>query len=263
MTAALIDPARLRPLLGTLAGRFDVEALAEASSSSDLLLERAAHGAGSGTVLVVDRQTAGRGQRGRTWNSSPEASLTFSLLWRFDGGVERMAGLSLAVGVALARALGKLGVRGVGLKWPNDVLLGNRKLAGVLVELSSERRGVVAIVGIGLNLALPPGADTLDTPVATLADALMPPPDRHGVLARLLAEMAPTLDAFAAGGFGALRDEWLAVHAWQGQPVNVLRDGRTVLAGVCRGADADGALLVETAGGIERCLSGDLSLRHG
>ncbi|MBW7902154.1 MAG: biotin--[acetyl-CoA-carboxylase] ligase [Rhodocyclaceae bacterium] len=266
MSAASIDPARLKPLLGALAARFDVDALAEGSSSSDLLLERAAAGAASGSVLVVDRQTAGRGRRGRHWASSPEASLTFSLLWRFDGGVERLAGLSLAVGVAVADALAALGARGVALKWPNDVLLAGGKLAGILVELAGERRGVTAVIGIGLNLLPPPADAALSpalpaTPPATLADALPALPERHALLAALLRALAPALDRFAAGGFPALRDEWQALHAWQDAPVRVLRDGRVTLEGACRGADVDGALLVETAAGVERCLSGDLSLR--
>ncbi len=260
MTTALIDPARLIPLLGPLAARFDVDALAEASSSSDLLLECAARGAASGSVVVVDRQTAGRGRRGRNWASAPEASLTFSLLWRFDGGVERLAGLSLAVGVALVRALAALGVRGTALKWPNDVLLDGRKLAGILVELSSERRGMVAVIGIGINLS-PPPASALDLPAAALTDALPALADRHLLLAGILAELAPVLDAFAASGFASVRDAWQAAHAWQGRPVSVLRDGRVELAGICRGADADGALLIATATGLERCLSGDVSLR--
>ncbi|MBI2306057.1 MAG: biotin--[acetyl-CoA-carboxylase] ligase [Rhodocyclales bacterium] len=261
MSAALIDPVRLKPLLAASAARFDVDALAEGSSSNDLLLERAGRGAGSGSVLVVDRQTAGRGRRGRQWASSPESSLTFSLLWRFDGGVERLAGLSLAVGVAVARALTALGARGVALKWPNDVLLAGRKLAGILVELSSERRGMVAVIGIGINLQPPPAGAALDTPAAALADVLPSLPERHALLAELLLALAPVLDRFAADGFLALRDQWQALHAWQDQPVRVLRDGRVELEGFCRGADADGALLVETAAGVERCLSGDLSLR--
>ena len=261
MTSALIDPVRVRPLLGALAPRFDVDALAEGSSSNDLLLERAAKGAGSGTVLVVDRQTAGRGRRGRQWQSSPEASLTFSVLWRFDGGVARLAGLSLAVGVALARALAALGATGIRLKWPNDVLHEGRKLAGILVELSSERRGMVAVIGIGLNLAPPVAPEALDVPPAALAEILPNTPERHLLLATILAELAPVLDVFAATGFSSVREAWQELHAWQGRAVSVLRDGRVDLAGVCRGADADGALLIETASGLERCLSGDLSLR--
>ena len=101
----LIEPARLRTLLGAAAGRFDVDSLAECESTNTELLARAERGAPSGSVLVADRQTAGRGSRGRTWLASPEASLTFSLLWRFDGGLERMSGLSLAVGLAVVEAL--------------------------------------------------------------------------------------------------------------------------------------------------------------
>jgi len=260
MTAALIDPVRLKPLLGTLAPRFDVDALAEASSSSDLLLERAAHGAGSGSVLVVDRQTAGRGRRGRQWQSSPEGSLTFSLLWRFDGGVERLAGLSLAVGVALARALSSLGVANARLKWPNDVLLDGRKLAGVLVELSSERRGMIAVIGIGLNLQAPTG--DLPQPAAGLAQAMHHLPERHDILAALLAALAETLDTFAVDGFSSLKTDWQTHHAWQGESVQLLENGAQQLSGLCLGVDDDGALLVETTAGIQRVFSGDLSLRR-
>ena len=157
MTPALIDPVRLKPLLGGLASRFDVDALAEGSSSNDLLMARTSEGAGasSGSVLVVDRQTAGRGRRGRSWASSPDSSLTFSLLWRFEGGVERLAGLSLAVGVALVRAVSAFGVSGAALKWPNDILLNGGKLAGILVELTSARRRMGSVFRIGINLSLP------------------------------------------------------------------------------------------------------------
>jgi BirA family biotin operon repressor/biotin-[acetyl-CoA-carboxylase] ligase len=264
MTSALIDPVRLKPLLGGLASRFDVDALAEASSSSDLLLARASEGAGagSGSVLVVDRQTAGRGRRGRSWASSPDTSLTFSLLWRFEGGVERLAGLSLAVGVALVRAMSAFGVSGAVLKWPNDILLNGGKLAGILVELTSERRGMVAVIGIGINLT-PPAPDLgLDVPASSLSDALPALPDRHALLAQILCELAPALDQFSQAGFSAFRSEWQGLHAWQNQEVSVLRDGQVEMAGICRGADADGALLVETSTGLVRCLSGDVSLRQ-
>lgn len=262
MTAALIDPIRLKPLLGAFSSRFDVDALAEGSSSSDLLLLRASEGAGSGCVLVVDRQTAGRGRRGRNWASSPDSSLTFSLLWRFEGGVERLAGLSLAVGVALVRALEALSIGGVALKWPNDILLNGGKLAGILVELSSERRGMVAVIGIGINLARPDADLVLDVPTASLSDAVSALPDRHALLAQILCELAPALDKFSQAGFAVFRSEWQGLHAWQNQEVAVMRDGQVEMAGICRGADADGALLVETSAGLSRCLSGDVSLRQ-
>jgi len=263
-TASLIDPARLQALLGAARGRFDVDAVLECESTSSLLLARAGDGAPAGSVVVADRQTAGRGRRGRSWLSSPESSLTFSVLWRFDGGVERLAGLSLAVGVAVVRALAACGASGISLKWPNDVLLGDAKLGGILVELQAERRRMLAVIGIGLNLQLPAlgeGQETFGQPVAALAQALPSLPDRHDLLAQVLSELASVLDCFADGGFAVLRGEWQARHAWQDRPVRLLRDGVVETEGVCRGADADGALLIQTADGLERCLSGDLSLR--
>lgn len=113
-----IDPAQLKLRLAAAGDRFAVEALPECLSTSTLLLERARQGAPSGALLVADRQTAGRGRRGRSWLSSPEASLTFSLLWRFECPVAQLAGLSLAVGVAVARALEASGVASIELKWP-------------------------------------------------------------------------------------------------------------------------------------------------
>jgi BirA family biotin operon repressor/biotin-[acetyl-CoA-carboxylase] ligase len=268
----LIDLGRLQTLLGIASGRFDVDALSECESTSSLLLDRATHGAPAGSVIVADRQSAGRGRRGRNWLSSPEASLTFSVLWRFDSGVERLAGLSLAVGVAVARALEACGASGIALKWPNDILFSedgrHAKLGGILVELQMERQGgrrsMLAVIGVGLNLQLPSVSslpEAFGQPVASLAQALSPLPDRHDLLAQMLIELAAVLDLFSSGGFAVLRDEWLARNAWQDCPVQLLRDGVIEKDGICRGADADGALLIETGTGLERCLSGDLSLR--
>lgn len=264
----LIDPLRLNALLGEVRGRYDVDALAECASTSTLLLERAERGAPSGSVIVVDRQTAGRGSRGRSWLASPESSLTFSLLWRFAGGIERMAGLSLAVGVAVVQALESCGATGVALKWPNDILHGDAKLGGILVELQTDPAddidSALAVIGIGLNLRRPETIgrdDGFALPAASLDDVLAPLPERHALFAQLLIALARVLDRFTQDGFVALRDPWQARHAWQDRPVRLLRDGRLEKEGICRGADSDGALLVQTAAGVERCLSGDLSIR--
>jgi BirA family biotin operon repressor/biotin-[acetyl-CoA-carboxylase] ligase len=260
--ACQIDPGRLEPLLGLARGRFTVEALAECGSTNSVLLGRARQGAASGSLLIADEQTAGRGRRGRSWLSSPSAGLTFSLLWRFSGGVARLAGLSLAVGLAVARALERIGATGVGLKWPNDILLDGGKLAGILVELESAPAGTLAVIGIGLNVQMPPtGEEEFIHPPAALSQALSPLPDRHRLLAELLIELAAVLDRFDAGGFAVLRADWQQRHAWQNRPVRLLDGERTDRQGICLGADEDGALLLQTATGIERCLSGDLSLR--
>ncbi|WP_301101243.1 biotin--[acetyl-CoA-carboxylase] ligase [Propionivibrio sp.] len=263
-SSLLIDPLRLPALLGIARGRFDVDALLACESTSTLLLKRAAQGAPSGSVIVADRQSAGRGSRGRQWLATPEASLTFSVLWRFDGGLERLAGLSLAVGSAVVQALEACGATGLSLKWPNDILHDNAKLGGILVELQNEPDRALAVIGIGLNLTLPDSLverDDFALPAAALDGVLLPLPERHRLFAQLLLELAQVLDRFADGGFAVLRDQWQARHAWQDRPVRLLRDGRVEMEGVCRGADLDGALLVQTGTGIKRCLSGDLSLR--
>ena len=259
----LIDPAILKSRLGTLAGRFDVDSLVECDSTSSELLRRAECGAPAGTVIVADRQSAGRGRRGRQWLSAPEASLTFSLLWRFSGPPSQLSGLSLAVGVGLAKALERLGAQGVCLKWPNDVLLrqsdGFAKLAGILIELASDRRGSQVVIGIGINLQKPEG--DLPQPAAGLNLAFAVLPERHELLAGILLAVAEALERVAVNGFFGLKNEWQARHAWQGQPVQLLADEAEPLLGRCLGADDDGALLLETVNGIQRILSGDVSLR--
>ena len=260
----LIDLPRLNALLGANRERFFVEVLAECASTNSELLRRAETGAPGGCVIVTDRQTAGRGSRGRDWQSAPDASLTFSLLWRFDSGIHRLAGLSLAVGVAVARALTACNAAGIRLKWPNDILWGEAKLGGILVELQNEGDCSLAVIGIGINLKLPPAFSPTPghLPPTALDQIVQPLPERHHLLARLLGELAWVIDRFAEGGFAALRPEWRRFDAWQDRPVCLMREGHVEKSGVCRGADDDGALLVQTENGVERCLSGDLSLRR-
>lgn len=263
-SSLLIDPSRLSTLLADVSGRFHVVALAECASTNTVLLQLAEDGAPSGTVVITDRQTAGRGSRGRTWMASPESSLTFSVLWDFPGGLERLSGLSLAVGVAVVQALGHCGATGVQLKWPNDILYGHAKLGGILVELHTDEHAAKAIIGIGLNLRLPesigePSVAAL--PAAALEQIVAELPERHLLFSHLLRTLAETFDRFAVGGFAAVRADWHASNAWQDRPVRLLREGRVDKEGVCAGADVDGALLVRTAAGVERCISGDVSLR--
>lgn len=260
----LIDPLLLKSRLGPLAGRFDVDALTECDSTNSELMRRAAAGAPSGTVIVADSQHAGRGRRGRTWLSGPAEGLMFSLLWRHVGPPARIGGLSLAVGVALDEALTRLGARDVFLKWPNDLLLrqgeGFAKLGGILIELASDRRGMQAVIGIGLNLQQP--SATLPQATAGLIDALPQLPERHDLLAVLLTSLAEVLDRFAVDGFAALKTRWETLHAWQGKAVELSAGpGEMPLVGECDGVDEDGALRLLTAQGVQRVLAGDLSLR--
>jgi BirA family biotin operon repressor/biotin-[acetyl-CoA-carboxylase] ligase len=251
--------AAIAAALGDAAPRFDIDLLPSCDSTNAVLLARADAGAPSGTVVIAAEQTAGRGRRGRSWFAHPGDSLTFSLLWRFAPGTAP-AGLSLAVGVAVARALQKVGAGGTALKWPNDILKDGRKLGGILVELVPGAPHA-AVIGIGINLHLP--AD-LPADVRAASAALCAPgetTDENALYAMLLTELLATLELFAAAGFAALRPEWLARHAMQDVPVLLSSDFGAPRAGICRGVDSDGALLFEAGGRSERILSGEVSLR--
>jgi BirA family biotin operon repressor/biotin-[acetyl-CoA-carboxylase] ligase len=252
MPESRLSVASIAAALGPLASRFDVDVVDECTSTNTLLLARA-ESSPSGAVLVAERQSAGRGRMGRQWHAGADASLTFSLLWKLPRGV-LPAGLSLAVGVAIAEALHDFGVDGVALKWPNDILRHGRKLAGVLIELS----GSSAVIGIGINLRLP--ADLPDE-VRQNAAALDQAVDRNELLARLLAALHGVLADFGSGGFVALRDRWSALNAYAGVPVRVLSEFSVPVEGICMGVDVDGALLLETAVCVQRIISGDVSLR--
>lgn len=254
---ALREPlsvAAVAAALGGLAVRFDVDVLDDCDSTNSELMARAEAGAPSGTVIAARRQTAGRGRLGRSWIAEPDASLVFSLLWRFPPGTWP-AGLSLAVGVGLAEALEGLGVADIALKWPNDLLRDGRKCGGVLVELvPGDSRS--AVIGVGLNLALPAG---LPDDVAAAGLDLEDSPAE--ILARLLAGLHGALTDFGSGGFAALRDRWLARCAHRDAAVRILSEHAPALEGRCIGVDVDGALMVETGVCIQRILSGDVSLR--
>ena len=260
--ACLIDPVRLRQLLGAASQGMTIDALPSCESTSTVLLQRARQGATTPSLLVADQQTAGRGRRGRRWLSSAAASLTFSLLWRCERALADMTGLSLAAGVAVARALESCGASPIGLKWPNDVLLDCGKVAGILIDLETATPGVLAVIGIGLNLQLPRNGDEdMPYPPAALAQSLASLPERHQLLACLLRELIAVLDCFAEHGFSALRDDWQARHAWQERRVRLCEAGLPEREGICLGADVDGALLLQTKSGKQRFFSGDVSLR--
>lgn len=260
MLATSLDLAALASALGAQACRFDADLLDSCDSTNAVLLARAEAGAASGTVVIAERQTAGRGRQGRAWISASGDSLTFSLLWRFAPGTAP-AGLSLAAGLAVASALAKVGPGNTALKWPNDLLKDGKKLGGILVELVPGAQGfagLAAVIGIGLNLRLP---QALPADVRARSAALDAPGDPNALLAAILVELLAVLERFAAGGFAVMRADWRARHAFEGTPVRLLSDFAPPRTGICRGVDRDGALLLEADGRVERVLSGEVSLR--
>ncbi|MGC4402734.1 biotin--[acetyl-CoA-carboxylase] ligase [Methyloversatilis sp. MC4-4] len=238
--------------------RVDVCARTE-STNSDLLERRD----GVPCALFALAQTGGRGRRGRSWTALPGDSLTFSLRVRFDGRADRLSGLSLAVGVALAEALTAQGFDGLALKWPNDLMRatgqGAGKLGGVLIELASTPTHTDAVIGVGINLAPPPSGHYA-LPTAALFDGTPPQPDWLRIAAAALDALAAALPVFAAQGFSAFAERWNRLNLHAGCAVEVEGEMRA-LGGLCVGADADGALLLDCGDRIERVLAGDVSLR--
>lgn len=258
-----LDAGRVRSAL-KVPEDFHIEIADSAVSSNTVLLQRASQGVPSGSVLAVEWQSAGRGRLGRTWHSGLGNALTFSLLWRFPFGLAALSGLSLAVGVALMRALRKLNVADAGLKWPNDVLSRRGKLAGILIEAQGDMLGPsVVVIGVGLNMRLPQAvAQRIDQPVSDLAGAVADMPERNALLAVLLQELADMLDEFARLGFASLRAEWESYHVYQNRQVKMLLPDGSQAVGVVCGVTEDGALQVETAQGMQVFNAGEISLRE-
>ncbi len=259
----LLDRAAIERHLGESAARFAIDVRTTVDSTNTALLERAAAGATDGTVLAAEWQPGGRGRMGRAWHAGIGEALTFSLLWRFARGAGALSGLSLAIGVALARALAAAGVEDAALKWPNDVLWNGRKLAGILIELAGDALGpTAAVIGIGINVRVSEAARArIDQPVADLEAACGAAPDRNRLLATVLIELERVLEAFAREGFAPLRAEWQRAHAHQGKRVTLTLTDGSRQAGLSRGVAEDGSFLLETRAGAKRFHSGEISLR--
>jgi BirA family biotin operon repressor/biotin-[acetyl-CoA-carboxylase] ligase len=259
----LLDHAQVLQAIGEQREWFHVVILDEVASTNTYLMQQAAKGAAHVTCVAAHMQTQGKGRRGRTWVSQLGASLTFSLLWRFQCGASALSGLSLAVGVALIRTLHQLGLTEVQLKWPNDVLVNGKKLAGILIELQGDMEGPsAAVIGVGINLNLPKhvlsSIDQPATDVASLRDTPISPSEMLGLA---LKHISDCLQQFEQQGFLGLRDEWLRHHAYQHQAVRMLMPNGVETQGTVKGVAEDGILLVETAFGLQRFSAGEISLR--
>lgn len=243
----------------------EIEIHQSIDSTNTYLLSRAKCGLGSGSVCLAELQSAGRGRRGRTWVSPYAANLYLSLLWRFPMGCSLLSGLSLASGVAVARALRGLGVTEIGLKWPNDLLWRQRKLGGILLEFGGESSGpCYVVIGVGLNVAMPGGAETtIDQPWVDLRHILGPGHlSRNRLAARIISELVKKLIRFEQQGLDDIIEEWERFDLVLGQRVNLILPTGTV-TGIARGTDESGALLLQTDAGMERFMAGEISLRLG
>jgi BirA family transcriptional regulator, biotin operon repressor / biotin---[acetyl-CoA-carboxylase] ligase len=234
-------------------------------SSNEFIRQRFAQGAGHGEVCLVEQQSEGRGRRGRAWSTPWGRALMLSVGWRFESGVTALEGLSLAVGVILARLLERHGAS-PRLKWPNDVLLPDSdgrlgKLAGILVEISGDAAGPCeAIVGMGINFDLPNSfRDRIDQHVASLHDQVAGL-SRNQLAAELLDELMPLLAGYETAGFTSWQDEWNDRHAFHGCVIEILRGQQRIVA-TAENVDESGNLWVRHEGGRERLGGGEISVR--
>ncbi|GAA3675957.1 biotin--[acetyl-CoA-carboxylase] ligase [Nocardioides ginsengisoli] len=235
------------------------ELLPEAPSTNQIAADRARSGAHEGLVVVADHQVAGRGRLDRVWTTPPGTAVTFSLLLRPTVAPAAWPWLPLLVGHNVAKALIAQGYD-ASVKWPNDVLLGDRKVAGILVERVETSTGPAAIVGVGLNVGL--REDELPVPTATsLAIAGSTDPDRTQVLVDVVTAVREGYDVWQAGGeqgTARLAASYRANCATIGREVRVELPGGGELLGTATDIDADGRLVVETSDGAERVGAGDV-----
>jgi BirA family biotin operon repressor/biotin-[acetyl-CoA-carboxylase] ligase len=240
------------------------ELLFEVDSTNTRLLASPPPPPGSADICFSELQHAGRGRRGRRWIAPFGAGLAFSVAWTFGDGARTLPALSLAVGVAVSRALVRGGARGVTLKWPNDIWFEDRKIGGVLIELRAEASGPAhVVIGIGINVALPAEArreiEACGVSVAAVTDACVTAPSRNAVAGAILDELLSMLEQFEREGFAAFRDAWMALDGLSGRPARVVL-ADTAMVGTARGVDPDGALLLDTGDQVRRFVSGEASL---
>jgi BirA family biotin operon repressor/biotin-[acetyl-CoA-carboxylase] ligase len=231
-------------------------------STNELAMRNALHGSVSGSVFLAEAQSAGKGRRGRVWISPYGRNIYLSAVYGFSGGVTAVEGLSLAVGVAVVRSLEAMGIRDLGLKWPNDIFWSARKLGGVLLEISGDPAGACdVIVGIGINVQMSAReAAMVDQKCVNLSEITGRVLDRSEVAAHILNGLLPLLGSYADCGFSHYRDAWQTLDCFDGESV-VLVAGETRIGGVARGVNEAGALRIETMEGTQFFSGGEISLR--
>lgn len=241
-----------------------LEIYQQIDSTNRYLSERTQTEEKSGSVCFAEFQTAGKGRRGRQWVSPFGSNIYVSILWRFQNDPASIAGLSLAVGVAVVRALRELGLTDIGLKWPNDIYWQEKKLGGILIEVSGEAGGACsAVIGLGLNLYLPEKETTSITqPWVDLEHILGSKTySRNHVASLVLNHLLPVIAAFETDTLNHYLAEWRSYDVMLDKEVS-LYIGNQCLNGVVKGINDDGMLLLQNgAGELKTFASGEVSFR--
>jgi BirA family biotin operon repressor/biotin-[acetyl-CoA-carboxylase] ligase len=240
-----------------------VELFQSLDSTNKYLQEQAEKSGCSGSVVLAERQTSGRGRRGKTWVSPFAANIYMSILWDFEQGAQALEGLSLAVGVAVRRALIEVGLEDVRLKWPNDIYIGNKKLGGILLEMIGDPAGHCSVViGVGINVSMPASiVVNIDQPWTDCCSESDAPIARSRLAALLIDNIFDILNDFESLGFAGYRDEWQEADAFKGLQ-GTISTPRDSVSGTVIGVDNSGAVQLKLMSGeVKSFIGGELSLR--
>ncbi|PHS65530.1 MAG: bifunctional biotin--[acetyl-CoA-carboxylase] synthetase/biotin operon repressor [Thalassobium sp.] len=255
----LLDKERIQ---AALTQRLDIlEVLLDVGSTNTYLFERASDHMGKRYAVLAEKQVGGRGRRGRQWVSPFGKNIYLSLLVSFAGGMAALEGLSLMTAIAVEKALAKLGIEGIGLKWPNDVYADGKKLAGILLEVTGEYSShCQVVIGIGLNLALSSSdAESIEQPWAELR-TLKPGLSRNDVAATILDELLLLVDEFQRNGFAPYQQYWSERDIYHQQEVRII-SAANEKRGKVKGVNRKGELMLHTEHGIDIINAGEISVR--
>lgn len=218
----------------------------------------------SGTVCLAEYQASGRGRRGRQWISPFGSNLYFSMYWRLEAGMAAAMGLSLVVGVAVVEALENMGFDGVKLKWPNDLYYQDRKLAGILVEMSGQAGGAAhLVIGMGMNLIMQDRESAIDQPWVSLAEVIgQDRIDRNQLAIAFIQALDKALREYELYGMQDFVERWNRLDNFIGRKVKLIM-GNNEICGIERGIDVHGGVLLETEQGLKSYVGGEISLRKG
>ncbi len=263
----MLDADSIRkPISGVPGARLEIlEVFSEIGSTNSYLLDQPAPPPGRFRVAVADYQTAGRGRMDRTWQSPPSSGLCLSMAYTFQQVPSKLPGLTLALGIGAIEALHRLGIAGIGLKWPNDIIAHDGKLGGILTEVrNGAADNVTVVAGIGLNVDLPAAMQALDKPPSTnkivdLKNCTTEPPSREKLSVAVIESLFDCMVRFEADGFTPFHDEWQKYDWLFGKQVVFDKpDGRC--AGIAEGVDDDGALIIRADQDRRRIINGTVTL---
>lgn len=241
----------------------EIEIFRQIDSTNQYLLDKVELGENMhGYVCLAEQQSAGRGRRGRVWVSPFAQNIYCSLQWRFEKGMQALEGLSLVVALAIVEALQSCDIQGLALKWPNDIMAENKKLAGILLEVRGDLTDCCdVVIGFGINVGMSAkSGEAIDQAWIALDDFRQKVFNRNDLLPPILDQMIKDLRLFEHEGFSVFQQRWNRLDAYMGKTVKIIA-GKDQQLGIERGVNQQGALLLESNGVLKAFHGGELSLR--